>query len=140
MSKPLRCVLDTNVLISAGISPHGTPRRVLQWVIEHGVLLASKETLNEFASRFIMRDKFDRYASKEARKQFVAITSAAAEVVPITTRVRISRDPDDDMFIALAVDAQADFIITGNTKHFPAKHQRIAVVTPAQFSADYIPG
>lgn len=133
-----RCVLDTNVLISAGIAA-GTPLRVLFWVILNGRLLASPETLDEFSSRFISRTKFDRYVDRPARERFVASVSGAAELVAVTTRLAVCADPDDDKLVALAVDGRADCVVTGNARDFPAAHGGVPVVTPAQFAGRYLP-
>lgn len=129
--------MDTNVLISAGLTPGGTSRRVLDWIVGSGQILVSAETLAEFATRFVLRAKFDRYASVETRSAFVAAVAAAAETVTVTTVVRVCADPDDDIFVALAVDGQADCILTGNTRDFPAEVRGIPVLTLAAFVRNY---
>ena len=44
------------------------------------------------------------------------------------------KDPDDAKFVQSAVDAGADFLVAGNSKHFPVKKfQRTSVVTPREF-------
>ncbi len=134
-----RCVVDTNVLISAGLTPHGTPRRIVEWVLEHGALLASKETLAEFATRFVQRPKFDRYASVGARVAFVSSIAASSEIVEVTTRVQACADPDDDKFLALAIDGRAGCVVTGNTKDFPETYRGVPVLTPARFAAEFVP-
>ena len=136
MSRP-RCVLDTNVLISAGLT-NGTPLRVLLWVIRHGQLLASTETLHEFSSRFLPREEFDRYVSRAERGQFLTTITDAAEMVVVTTRLAVCADPDDDRFVELAVDGRADGLVTGNARHFPAEHAGVPVLTPAAFAERYL--
>ncbi|MGH2396863.1 MAG: hypothetical protein ACRDFW_07725 [bacterium] len=43
-------------------------------------------------------------------------------------------DPDDDIFTAAAVEGQAAYLITGNTRHFPQSPWRgIQIVDPAKF-------
>lgn len=137
MTNP-RCVIDTKVLISAGLKAEGTPGRVLMWVARHGCLLASDETLGEFVTRFIPRAKFDRYATPEQRASFAATVIAAATRVRVTSRLSVCADPDDDRFVELAVDGRADCLVTGNTKDFPPSHAGIPVLTPSQFVRAYI--
>ena len=137
MSKP-RCVFDTNVLISAGLSPQGTPQRALSWVVRRGLLLLSAATLGEFSSRFIPREKFDRYLSPSDRVRFVARIEGAAEMVVVTTRLAVCADPDDDRFVELAVDGRVDCLATGNARHFPAEHGGVPVLTPAAFAERYL--
>ena len=139
MSSP-RCVVDTNVLISAGLTPAGTSRRVLDWIVDHGQLLLSAETLAEFATRFVSRAKFDRYASPETRSAFVAAVAVTAETVPVTSSVSVCPDPDDDRFLELAVDGRADCVVTGNTRDFPSEYEGIRVLTPAEFVRGYLHG
>ena len=137
MSSP-RCVVDTNVLISAGLILESTPRRVLEWILANGRLLASTETRDEFTSRFLDRDKFDRYATPEERRLFAATTLSETEMVVVTTRLAVCADPDDDRFVELAVDGRADCLVTGNTRHFPAEHGGVPVLTPAAFAERYL--
>jgi putative PIN family toxin of toxin-antitoxin system len=60
-------VLDTNVLISAALTPAGRSRAVVDAIRDaHGVLLFSKETFGELRTRF-HRSRFDRYVSRDAR-------------------------------------------------------------------------
>ncbi|WP_420456623.1 putative toxin-antitoxin system toxin component, PIN family [Rubrivirga sp.] len=137
MSSP-RCVVDTNVLISAGLFRDRGPRRLVEWVIRYGTLLASEETVKEFRSRFVGRDKFDRYLPKESREEFVVEVIEDSEVVAVTTRLALCRDPDDDRFAELALDGAADVVVTGNTRDFPADIRGIPVVTPAAFVERYV--
>ena len=132
-----RCVVDTNVLISAYLSPRGTPRRVVDWLAGNGVFLASAETLYEFSDRFVGRSKFDRYLSLEEREGIAFGVAGRVRLIQVTSEVKEARDPDDDKFIALALDGKADYIITGNTKDFPREFRGVSIVTPVQFAEVY---
>jgi len=129
--------VDTNVLISAGLSPVGTPRRVVKWIFDHGQLLASASTQAEFSSRFRTRSKFDRYATPDERAAFVFVVALNSEQVEVASSLALSPDPDDNQFMELAVDGKADVIVTGNTKDFPEEVEGIPVVTPAEFARRY---
>ena len=139
MSRP-RCVVDTNVLISAGLTSTGTPRRVVEWILRHGQLLASPSTLSELSSRFLTRTKFDHYASPTDRAFFVRGISVNSELISVTSSLAVSPDPDDNQFIELAVDGGADCIVTGNTRDFPDQYGGIPVLTPAAFADRYLGG
>jgi len=56
-------------------------------------------------------------------------------VLDFTTEIRASLDPKDDIFLALAVDGRADFIVSGDKKHLLAlgSHQGIPIIAPAEF-------
>ena len=136
MPSRLRCVVDTNVLISAALNPRGLPRRAVQWVVDHGELLLSAPTFDEFASRFILRAKFDRYLSAETRRAFVAEITRNATVVETTSRIAVCSDPDDDRFLELAVDGGAPFVVTGNSKDFPSRYDGVRILTPREFALE----
>lgn len=129
----VRCVVDTNVLISALISPKGKPNAAVRHVLSHGVFFASPETFWEFESR-IQRPKFRKYVTEEQIAQFVELLRAAATFVEVTGALSVCADPDDDKFLEVAVSTGADYLITGNIKDFPSSSfQAVAIVTPAEF-------
>jgi predicted nucleic acid-binding protein len=45
----------------------------------------------------------------------------------------VSSDPDDNIFLECADAARADFLITGNRKHFPAFWKNTKIITPREF-------
>src|SRR5205807_10011137 len=53
-------------------------------------------------------------------------------VVP-RKRVTVARDPDDDRVMECALEAGADFIVTGNIRDFPAQFHGVRAVTPRDF-------
>jgi uncharacterized protein len=50
-----------------------------------------------------------------------------------TQTVQVCPDPDDNIFLECAQAAQADYLGTGNLKHFPATWPGTQIVTPRQF-------
>lgn len=130
----LRCVVDTNVLISAALLPDRTPAHAVGWVLRHGVLLASEATFRELDGR-LRRPKFDRYLDDEDREAYLALIREASLFVTVHEAVRASPDPTDDAFLDLAVSGGADCILTGDTRHLPPLHpfRGIPILTPAQF-------
>ncbi|HZA65773.1 MAG TPA: putative toxin-antitoxin system toxin component, PIN family, partial [Geminicoccaceae bacterium] len=80
--KAERCVVDTNVLISALLQPSGRTAEVLEAVRADGVLVFSDETFAELASR-LMQPKFDRYADPGLQQRFLSDLAAVAEWVAI---------------------------------------------------------
>jgi putative PIN family toxin of toxin-antitoxin system len=133
--KAERLVIDSNVWIAALISPTGTARQLVGAVLDHDIdILMSEATYAEPVSR-LDRPKFDRYREQEAWNLFL---SELVELVlwqeDTGTATGISRDPDDDKFLALAVTGQADAIISGGKDLLElAAHEGIPVLSPAQF-------
>ena len=106
-------MIDTNVLISAALSARGAPARLVQWVLERGVLVFSQPTFDELKTR-LYRPKFDRYISLELREAVLHDLSAAARWVEIGEPARSCRDRSDDMFIQTALVAQAGVLVSGD--------------------------
>lgn len=132
MSK-CRVVVDTNVYISAALTPHGTANKAITWVLEEGVLFTSNDTFGELESR-LWRPRFDRYVTSAGRTAFLDFLAARAVFVEPVSGVQVCSDPDDDKFVALAVAANAAYIITGNAKDFPVSpFNGIQIVNPKTF-------
>jgi uncharacterized protein len=109
----MRAVLDTNVLISAVIFPSSVPRQAVGKSLRDGVVLFSEQTMDEL-KRVLFRSKFDRYVSREARAVFLAQLESVAEMVATVQIVRECRDPKDDKFLEVALNGEADAIVTGD--------------------------
>ena len=113
----LRLVLDTNVLISAALSGQGAPAQLLRTVLAEHQLVFSDAMFLELRTR-IHRPKFDRYISLENRQRMLHDLDACAHWVDLglgaNTPPSNCRDPDDDFFIATALQAQAPLLVIGD--------------------------
>jgi putative PIN family toxin of toxin-antitoxin system len=85
-------VLDTNVLISAILSPLGNPFACLNWVLGNATLIASSELLDEVDAR-LARPKFNKYLDASRRRSLVADLALAAVLVELHGVVKICRIP-----------------------------------------------
>ena len=109
-------VIDTNVLLSAALSPSGAPARLVDHLLVVGKLVFSAATFAEIETR-IWLPKFDRYITLEQRKAFLNDLSSAAfwvNVPPLVAARAYSRDADDDKFIHTALAAQVVWLVTGD--------------------------
>ena len=112
----MHIVIDTNVLISAALSPDGPPTRLLAKVLSDHCGMFTTATFAELESR-IWKHKFDRYINLEERKAVLHDISAAATWVEVPQSIAdgaYSRDADDDMFIHAAITAEATLLVTGD--------------------------
>jgi putative PIN family toxin of toxin-antitoxin system len=109
----MRCVIDTNVFVSAALFSRSIPRQVVSKAVRDGPVLFSQDTKNELKD-VLLRSKFDRYVSREARVIFLSQTGTVAEFVPTIQLVRECRHPNDDKFLEVALNGRADVIITGD--------------------------
>jgi uncharacterized protein len=130
----MRCVVDTNVFVSAAVFSLSVPRQAVSKVLRDGLLLFSEYTMDEL-KEVLFRSKFDRYVSREERIVFLAQLGSVAELVPIIQVVRECRDPRDDKFLEVALNGRAGVIITGD-EDLLAMHpwRGIAILS----SADYL--
>ena len=133
MTDRIRTVIDTNVLISSTLLPDSLPGRVVREVVLHHLPLISEATYAEAESRLLL-DKFDTYVSKQERLYFLQIFLLAAKRIPVTTTIFDCRDPKDNKFLELAVDGQADSIITGDADLLTLHaFRRVDILTPRAF-------
>lgn len=129
-----RIVFDAGVLISALISPHGTPAEALdRWRDGDFDLVVSPALLDELR-RVLMRPKFRRYATEEDVTVFVSALAQEAIAVedPPSSAERITRDPNDDYLVLLARVAGAEAIVSGDPD-LTMMALDPPVVTPAEF-------
>ena len=132
MNSP-RFVVDTNTLVSAALMEGSTPDRAVRHAFRNGVLPASPDTLDE-ATEVLTREKFDQYASWERRHELLEALADQSAVVEPTIPIEACRDPDDDKFLELAVEGDADLIISGDSDLLVLHPFRgIAILSPADF-------
>jgi putative PIN family toxin of toxin-antitoxin system len=100
--------------------------------LDNGEIFLSRPTFVELAE-VLGRKKFDRYLTRDEREQFLAILLREANVVEVTEKVRVCRDPKDDKFLELAVRGGASCLVTGDQDLLVLHPFRgVPVLTPAQ--------
>ena len=136
-SKAPYIVIDTNVLISAGLLPESKTAQVLALAVEHFVIAQNQDTWHELETR-IARPKFDRYFGESGRLRHLVAIAQSIQHFEVTTEVSVSRDKTDDKFIALAIDSGATVIISGDLdlKDLQA-YKEVEILSPAQFFERY---
>ena len=116
----MRAVLYTNVVVSALIRG-GKPLALFRAATESDLLLYTSPDLLDELSDVLKRNHLaSRLGSRRSSvEQAVALYARLAHIIePTTLPVAISRDPDDDAVLALAVSAQADFVVSGVVRRF----------------------
>jgi putative PIN family toxin of toxin-antitoxin system len=128
---PLRLVIDTNVLISAAIKPAGLQRTVLLLAITRPArLYVSRPILEEYSEVLGRRELRIR---KGLRQQLLQLIKNHSYTVVPTRRLHVTSDPDDNMFLECADAARADYLVTGNQKHFPRFWKKTKIITTREF-------
>lgn len=134
----MRAVLDANVVASALIRPAGPPGRIIQRFLRDRAfeLVLSPAILDEVGRclRYPRVRKRVRLSDDEL-ELWVGGLALAAEVVPDSEGpVRIVEDPDDDKYLAAALEGRAGFVVSGD-RHLLAlrEHQAVRIVSPRHY-------
>jgi putative PIN family toxin of toxin-antitoxin system len=128
----LKIVLDTNVLVSALLKPNSIPGRVLDLVLARQVALVLDHRIFAEYRDVLDRPEFD--LPREAVAELLDFLWYSSERVQCGEFAVQLPDPDDVMFIEVAVSGLADAFVTGNNKHFPTPQRHgVHVLTPRQF-------
>ena len=128
---PLRLVIDTNVLVSSALKPASLQRTVL--------LLAITRPARLYVSRPILVEYGDVLGRPELRirrslrQQLLQLIKNHSYIVRPTRRLEVTSDPNDNIFAECADAARADYLVTGNQKHFPGFWKKTKVITPREF-------
>ena len=123
----LKVVIDTNVVISALISPHGNPAKIIDLVKSQVLRVCySSDILNEY-SDVLSRPKFN-FGESERNDFINGVKQSGLLIQPSESDIPFI-DEDDRYFYDVAYTCGV-FLITGNIKHYPPKS---FIVTPAEF-------
>lgn len=129
-------VVDTNVLLSAALSPKGAPAQLVDQLLFTQVqIVFSEQTFAELKTR-LWKPKFDRYITMQRRQSLLHDFNAIAHWVNVSERissVAYSRDSTDDAFIHAAIAASARRLVTGDDDLLclnPIKNLDLHIVTP----------
>jgi uncharacterized protein len=127
---PLRLVIDTNVLVSAAIKPAGLQRTVLLLAIKPARLYMSQTIFAEY-SEVLARPELR--IRKGLRHQLLQLIRNHGHFVAPTRRLEVTHDPNDNIFLECADVARADYLVTGNVKHFPRFWKKTKLITTREF-------
>ena len=127
----LRLVVDTNIVVSAALKPDGLQRTVL--------LLALSKPASLYVSEAILAEYRDVLARPElrirkgVRQQLLQLIANRARLVTPARVLHVARDPDDNKFLECADTGRADYLVTGNQRHFPEFWKKTKVITSREF-------
>jgi predicted nucleic acid-binding protein len=128
-------VVDTNVWVSAFLTPDGTASKLLGDVKHRRLILVYSEAIEAKNREVLARPKFD--INPELVAGFLdRLHAEGRRVTSVPPLILSLPDPDDAPIVALARHAGCP-IVTGNVRHFP-KHAGADVLTPAECLARII--
>jgi putative PIN family toxin of toxin-antitoxin system len=124
-------VLDTNVVVSALLRPKSLPDLVLRLALGERIRCFVSEALLVEYEDVLGRLKLD-ISTRLTKITLQQIRRSFTTVVPVR-QVAVAPDADDNKVLECALEARAEFIITGNLRHFPARFQGIRILAPRDF-------
>jgi putative PIN family toxin of toxin-antitoxin system len=133
-----RVVLDTSTLVSAALRVGSVPSQTLLEALGAWDVCASSETLAEL-EHVLGRKKFDRYLDRASRDEFVALIRHNVHLFAVQDADLVAIDPPcrdlrDNQFLALALAAEADVVVSSDEDLLVLDPWRgIPVVTPGEF-------
>jgi putative PIN family toxin of toxin-antitoxin system len=128
---PLRLVIDTNVLVAAALKPEGLRRTTF--------LLAITKPARLYVSQPIIDEYEDVLARPELkirkglRLRLLQLVHNRSRLVVPSRPIEAAGDPDDNRFLECADAARADYLVTGNQRHFPRFWKKTKIITPREF-------
>src|SRR6266478_5199786 len=126
-------VFDTNVVVEAIFWPRGTARRALTGLARRRFKTAvNAAILNEYSAITAgLRERLFRQTQPSGALAWTTAKSIQVDPMPLTRK--LSHDPDDNLFVATAVAAQAEFLVTQDRDLLVLeKPFGVNIVTPVQ--------
>ncbi len=132
-------VVDTNVLVSALLRPGTPPAAVLDLVLSRQVRIALDERIFAEYDEVLARPELDLPPDRVgALLDFLWLTGERIHAVALAIRLP---DPDDVIFIEVAVSALASALVSGNIRHDPpGQRHGVHVLTPREYVAAWAEG
>jgi len=127
----LRLLLDTNIVVSAALKHESLQRTVfLLAITKPARLYVSPPILSEYAEVLARPELGIR---RGARLQLLDLIRNRSVLVKPRIRLKVASDPDDNIFIECADAARADYLITGNRRHFPRYWKATKIISTREF-------
>ena len=129
-------VLDTNIWVSAIIKKQGYYAQMIQRMLSHVEIVVSEPILSEIRHTLLKDRIKKKYQLSDALidQAVHGIRAYTTVVTHLPTLDVVSKDPDDNVVLATALAAGADFLVSYDP-HLLAiqKHEGVSILTPKQF-------
>ena len=133
----MRVVIDANVFISGLLSKKGPPGQILDaWSEGQFSLIVSFQIVTEI-KRALEYPRIQERLEPRQANQLIEMLFTATEWVEGNLDLNVlTLDPADNMYLSCAVESHADFLITGNLKHYSEAgnpFKEVVILTPRKF-------
>jgi len=131
MSNSPQWVLDTNVIVSGLLSPYGSLGHLIDSLLARQLQLVVGDRIIAEYRKVLSRPKFRIDHARVSA--FMAILPFQLHVSAIARKGIFASDPDDTVFLEAAAVSDQQTLVTGNTKHYPAKSRGpVRLLTPTE--------
>ncbi|MBI3602197.1 MAG: putative toxin-antitoxin system toxin component, PIN family [Candidatus Omnitrophica bacterium] len=132
----MKVVLDTNVVVSSLLNAFGPSAQIMALLLSGELIFCCDHRILREYQEVLLRPKFQfPLEAVEDLLGFLENDSFKVIAKPLSKPLY---DTSDEMFLEVAITARADYLITGNLKHFPqATSAGPGVVSPAKFITIY---
>ena len=139
-----KAVLDSSALVSAFFTPKGTPASLLAHARRGAFSLVSSVEILDEVTGVLMRPKHQArygYTLDEVARYRKRLASLSTLVTDLPSLKAVPLDPKDDMIVATAVAARADYLVTGDRRHLIVlgDYEGIRILDPRAFLAELAP-
>ena len=129
-------VLDTNIVVSAHLRSEGLQRFSLDLALDRRLELYYSEPILAEYEEVLGRARF-RIAPAKIAESMLLIRTAGKRVLP-KRRVQAASDPDDNIFLECAEEARAQYLVTGNKRHFPENWRTTRIVNARELLTEIL--
>ena len=133
----MKIVLDTDIVVSGLLQAQGNPAQVLSLVLSGAIQACHDERILAEYAEVLARPRF-KFSPKRVREVLNKITVDGLSVDASSQPALHLPDVDDEPFLAVALAAAADYLVTGNLADYPAEKRRgCIVISPAAFMVEW---
>jgi putative PIN family toxin of toxin-antitoxin system len=133
----IRAVLDANVYVSAAVRPDGPPGQIIERFLRGGAFeIVMSEAIVHEVLRALSYPKVRKYIRPglDVELWFEDIVVLSQLVAGEREVKGVSKDPDDDKYIAAAIEGQAGFVVAGDSDLLDLKEfEGIRIMSPRMF-------
>jgi len=127
----IRVVIDTNVVVSAILVDEGHSAAILDLAVNREILMFTSPALLAEYEEVLRRPRL-KLSPSRVRGVMAVIRRTSRQVKPVVT-LKLSVHESDNRIYECAATGGADYIVTGNAKHFKQEYRSTRIVTPREF-------
>ena len=124
----MKIVLDTNIIVSALLNPRGLPGAIVSLVLTKKLIICYDNKILSEYTEVLARSKFN--FNLELINDFLEFVKHNGEYIAAEPQKTKCNDEDDQKFYDVYKNSEAEYIITGNARHYP---QEKSIITPREF-------